>query len=260
MSTLSMPSSSPRQLLTQDFGLGKISINYSRPLIKGRTVLAENSVLAPLGKLWRFGADAATQISFTDEMEIEGKKIPAGTYLVFAKPHETKWEIIFNTDITAGVRGYNEVNNVLVVEVPVHQTSIFADSFTIQLHSFTYETCVLEVNWANISVAIRFHTQIVDRLRESFNVQMQGENKPYFQAAVFNFMLEGNLPTALEYINIALTQVPDAFYMYFVKANIEKLMGDAAAATITATQCLDAAVAAGNDDYQRLALHFISNN
>ena len=171
-----MPSSSPRQLLTQDFGLGKISIHYSRPLTKGRTVLAENSLLAPLGKLWRFGADAATQISFTDEVELEGKKILAGTYLVFAIPQETKWEIIFNTDIAGGVRGYDEVNNVLAVEVPVHQTSVFADTFTIQLHSLTYETCVLEINWANISVAIRLRTQIVDRLRESFNVQMQGEN------------------------------------------------------------------------------------
>ncbi len=255
-----MPSSSPRQLLTQDFGLGKISIHYSRPLTKGRTVLAENSLLAPLGKLWRFGADAATQISFTDEVELEGKKILAGTYLVFAIPQETKWEIIFNTDIAGGVRGYDEVNNVLAVEVPVHQTSVFADTFTIQLHSLTYETCVLEINWANISVAIRLRTQIVDRLRESFNVQMQGENKPYFQAAVFNFMLEGNLPTALEYINIALTQVPGAYYMYFIKANIEKLLGNAAEATITAKRCLDTAVAAGSDDYQRLALHFISNN
>ncbi len=258
MNTLSMPSSSPRQILTQDFGLGKITINYARPLIKGRTVFEENSILAPLGKFWRFGADAATQIIFTDDVEIEGKKIPSGTYIVFAIPHETKWEIIFNTDIAAGLRGYDAANNILVVELPVQKSATFSETFTIQLHSFQYESCVLAVNWANVSVSIKVTTQIVARLKESFEAQMQGEKKPYFQAAIFNLMLTGDLPKALENIDIALAEAPGAYYMHFVKANIEKLLGNSEAAKKTAEQCIEAAVAAGSQDYQRLAKDFIS--
>ena len=260
MSTLSMPSSSLRQTLTQDFGLGKISINYSRPLVKARTVFGENSILAPLGKLWRFGADAATQISFTDDVEIEGKKIASGTYLVFAIPNENNWQIIFNADIASGWRGYQEANNVLAVDVPVKQNTNFTETFTIQLHSFAYESCILEVNWANVTVSLNIRTHIINRLRESFDIQLQGEKKPYFQAAVFNFVLEGNLPKALEYVNNALAQVPDAYYMYCVKARIEKQLGIVEAAKATALKCLETAVAAGSDDYQRLAKDFIANN
>lgn len=255
-----MPSSSPRQNLTQDFGLGKISINYSRPLIKGRKVFGENSILAPFGKLWRFGADAATQINFTDDVEIEGQKVQAGTYLVFAIPQETKWKIILNTDIAAGLRGYDAAKNILEVEVPVQNTSVFSETFTIQFHSFGYETCVLEVSWANVSVSIKIGTHIVARLKESFEAQMQGEKKPYFQAAIFNLMLAGDLAKALEYIDIALAEVPGAYYMHFVKANIEKLLGNSEAAKKTAEQCFEAAVAAGSNDYQRLAKDFISRN
>lgn len=255
-----MPSSSPRQHLTQDFGLGKISINYSRPSVKGRTLFGENSILAPYGNLWRFGADAATQINFTDDVEIEGQKVPAGTYLVFAIPQEAKWKIILNTDIGAGLRGYDSAKNILEVEVPVQNTTVFSETFTIQFHSIGYETCVLEVRWANVSVSIKIGTHIVARLKESFEAQMQGEKKPYFQAAIFHLMLAGDLAKALEYIDIALAEVPGAYYMHFVKANIEKLSGHTEAAKKSAKLCFDAAIAAGSNDYQRLAKDFLSRN
>ena len=255
-----MPSSSPRQILTQDFGLGKITVNYSRPLIKGRTVFEEHSILAPIGKLWRFGADAATQISFTDDVEVEGKIIPNGTYLVFAVPYETKWEIIFNSDLAAGLRGYDPSKNILVIETPVHKSNAYYETFTIQLSSFEYESCFLQANWADVSVSITITTHIVERLSASFEQQMEGDKKPYFQAAVFNFMLVGDLPKALAYVNKALEGAPTAYYMFFVKANIEKLLGNVEASMQTAQQCLDAAVAAGSNDYQRLAQDFILKN
>jgi len=260
MSTLSMPSRSPRQIITQDFGLGKININYSRPSIKGRDLFKENSLLAPIGKLWRMGADAATQISFSDDVLIEGKEIKAGTYLLFAIPYQNKWEIIFNTDIEAGLRGYNPEKNILKVEVPVQETSFFTETFTINLHSFEFENCLLELNWANTSVSIKIETHIVERLRESFEEQLKGEKKPFFQASLFNLMLTGDLDKALEYINAALEQVPNAFFMFFVKANIEKRLGQLAEAKKTAKQCFDAAVIAGNEDYQRLANDFIAKD
>jgi hypothetical protein len=258
MNNLSMPSSSPRQMLTQDFGLGKITINYSRPSIKGRTVFDTNSILAPFDKLWRFGADAATQISFTDDVKVEGNKIPAGSYLLLAIPQESKWQIIFNTDIQAGLRGYNQEKNILVLNVPVIKKVAFVETFTLQLHSFEDESCCLEVNWGNVSLSINIETQIVERLKLSFEDQMKTEQKPYFQASLFNFKLGQNLPKALEYITLAISQVPGAYYMYFVKANIEKKLGDKLSAKKTAEECFEAAVAAGSEDYQRLAKDFIS--
>ena len=64
---IKMPQASTTQKINQDFGMGSIELTYSRPNIKGRTVLKEKSELAPLGSLWRLGANAATKIKFTDK-------------------------------------------------------------------------------------------------------------------------------------------------------------------------------------------------
>jgi Tfp pilus assembly protein PilF len=73
-------------------------------------------------------------------------------------------------------------------------------------------------------------------------------------------MFTGDFLKALEYINLALEEAPGAYYMHFVKANIEKQLGDLEAAKKTAQQCFDVAVSAGSHDYQRLAKDFISKN
>ena len=67
---IKMPAPSTTQKINQDFGMGAIELTYSRPNIKGRTVLKEKSELAPLGSLWRLGANAATKIKFTDACHV----------------------------------------------------------------------------------------------------------------------------------------------------------------------------------------------
>ena len=63
---IKMPAASPTQTITQEFGLGKIDIVYSRPSLKGRAAFGEGSLLAPNGIVWRTGANAATKITFSD--------------------------------------------------------------------------------------------------------------------------------------------------------------------------------------------------
>src|ERR1700759_2099448 len=81
-----MPAASSTETLIQDFGLGTITITYSRPNLRGRTVFQENSLLAPTGKLWRTGANAATKIRFSDWVEIGGKKLDSGSYALYTIP------------------------------------------------------------------------------------------------------------------------------------------------------------------------------
>jgi hypothetical protein len=69
-----LPQASPNATIIQNFGIGKITLVYSRPSIKGRTLFMNNSDLAPLGKLWRTGANAATRLSFTEKVKIWWKR------------------------------------------------------------------------------------------------------------------------------------------------------------------------------------------
>lgn len=74
---LKIPQPSSGQTIIQDFGLGKITLTYSRPNVKGRKIFGG---MEPMGVVWRTGANAATRIKFTDDVKIEGKDLPAGEY------------------------------------------------------------------------------------------------------------------------------------------------------------------------------------
>ncbi|TKC04985.1 DUF2911 domain-containing protein [Pedobacter frigoris] len=94
-----------------------IKVIYSRPSKKGREIFG---VLEQYGKIWRLGANESTEIRFYKPAVIEGKKIKAGTYSLFAIPNKDKWVLIFNKQLDKwGAFTYNQQKDVMRVEVPV---------------------------------------------------------------------------------------------------------------------------------------------
>ncbi|MFQ5927556.1 MAG: DUF2911 domain-containing protein [Terriglobia bacterium] len=87
------PRPSPNAGVSQTIGVTEVSISYGRPGVKGRQIWGE---LVPYGKVWRTGANEATTISFSNDVTIEGQKLPAGTYALFTIPTENEWTIVFN--------------------------------------------------------------------------------------------------------------------------------------------------------------------
>lgn len=70
-----------------------VTIEYGRPKVKGRTIWGG---LVPYGKVWRTGADEATTITFSADVEVGGEKLAAGAYALFTEPGENEWTVIFN--------------------------------------------------------------------------------------------------------------------------------------------------------------------
>lgn len=94
-----------------------IRINYSRPQKKGRVVFGE---MEKFGAVWRLGANENTEIRFSKEVEIGGKKVSAGTYSMFAIPAKENWTIILNKQTDRwGAFTYNEQKDLLRTTVPV---------------------------------------------------------------------------------------------------------------------------------------------
>ena len=89
------PAPSPAQKIDQTVGLTDVSLEYSRPAMRGRTIFGG---LVPYDKLWRTGANANTKITFSDAVEIGGKNLEAGTYAVYTKPNAEQWEVYFYSD------------------------------------------------------------------------------------------------------------------------------------------------------------------
>ena len=93
LAQLDLPRPSPKATVSQTVGLTDITITYCRPGVKGRVIWGG---LVPYDQVWRTGANEATTITFSDEVTIEGTKLPAGTYGLFTIPGKDEWTVIFN--------------------------------------------------------------------------------------------------------------------------------------------------------------------
>src|SRR6476660_9378734 len=103
------PAPSSSQTIEQSFGLGKVTLNYSRPNMKGRKVFGD---LVPFGAVWRTGANTATTLTFSEDVSIAGQKVPAGKYALFTIPGQQEWTIIINkTNQQWGSYAYNQADD-----------------------------------------------------------------------------------------------------------------------------------------------------
>lgn len=107
---------SPKASSSQTIGPSTtITIEYSRPGVKGREVWGD---LVPYGKVWRSGANEATMITFSEDVLIEGQKLPKGAYGLFTIPSETEWTVIFNkTAEQWGSFNYDATQDALRIKV-----------------------------------------------------------------------------------------------------------------------------------------------
>ena len=245
-----MPAPSPTQTVKQDFAIGIIELTYSRPLAKGRKIFGD---LVPYNKLWRTGANAATKIAFSEPVEIGGKKLDSGSYVLYTIPGIESWEIILNRGLKNwGTDGYKESEDVLRISVPVFKMKNKMESFTMGFSDVKPETCSLDIQWEKTMVSIPLRANFKDKVRAQIEAAMKTEKKPYWAAAQFYNEYDKNLTLALENSTKAIEGNKEAFWMWIYKAKIQKEMGDMAGAMESSKKSMELATAAKNDDYVKM--------
>ena len=124
-----------------------ITIDYSQPSIKGRTIGKE---LAPYGKVWRTGANEATIFEITKDAQINGKyPLKAGKYGLYSIPTEKNWTLIFNKGWNQSGLAYKEADDVLRVEVPSQKAPQFTEKMTFRVN----KDGTVALLWGNTSVS-----------------------------------------------------------------------------------------------------------
>ncbi len=248
---VTMPAPSTTQTIIQDFGMGKIELIYSRPGIKDRQLFGPASELAPYGKPWRTGANAATKIHFTDNVTISGKSLDTGSYVIYTVPNRGQWDVVFSKGTAyPGSEGFKESDDVVRLKAPVAAVKEKIETFTMQFANVKNESCELHLMWGNTDVAVPITTNIKDRIRTQLEAAMQGDKKPYYQAANFYYEYDKNYQKALDNINKAIAENPSAYFMYLQKARIQRDMGDKAGAKASAIKTIELAKEAKNADYE----------
>lgn len=248
---LTTPQPSPTQVIKQNFGVGSVELNYSRPAKKGRKVMGD---LVPFGKVWRTGANAATTLTFSEDVTIGGKDIKAGKYGLLTIPDAEKWTVIISKDVTVNQpAAYKQENDVVRVDVPVIKLPFPVENFTINFADLTGSSCNLQMMWENTFVQFAITTNTDGKVMKQIDDVMNKDNKPYFNAASYYYDNGKDLNQALTWINKALETNKEAFWMHLLKARIHNKLGDKAAAKAAAMACKEYAEKAKNDDYVKMA-------
>jgi hypothetical protein len=143
---------SPKASVMQVVGFTEIQIDYGRPGVKGRKIWGE---LVPYNRVWRAGANEATVISFSNDVTIEGKNLPAGKYSFFTIPNKDEWVLIFNRAAEQwGAFEYNESQDALRVTVK-QQENNFVEWLTYSFSKTGDHSAVINLKWEKLKVPFK---------------------------------------------------------------------------------------------------------
>ena len=247
---LKIPQPSTLQTLQQDFGLGQISITYSRPNVKERKIFGETE---PYGLVWRTGANAATKLKLTDTIMMEKHQVLPGEYALFTIPGENEWTVILNqTAQQWGAYSYDSSKDVLRFKVRPGKIDKKMETFTIQFANAFVDHCDLELSWENTVVSLHLETDVDARVMANIDELMKGDKKPYYFASIYYYNHDKDMNKALSWINEVDKNSSDAYNIKYWKARIQLKMGDKAGAIESANQGLKQAMAEPNAEYIRL--------
>ena len=246
------PQPSPAAKMEQVVGLTDVTVEYSRPAMRGRTIFGD---LVPYGEVWRTGANANTKITFGDNVTIDGQELKKGTYAIFTIPNETSWDVIFYSDANnwGTPQKWDESKVAAKTTVEVEEMPMNIESFTLTFDDVKTGSAVLGMLWENVYVGVTFEVPTDKITSKSIETVMAGPSgNDYFQAASYYHTEGKDLKQALAWMKKATAGDNPPFWYLRKMSLIQADLGDKAGAIATAKKSLESAMKANNADYVKM--------
>ena len=247
------PQPSPKAKVMQTIGMTDVTVEYSRPGMKGRTIFADDG-LVPYGQMWRTGANKNTMITFDKDVTIAGNEIEAGTYAIFTKPMQGQWEVYFYTDTEnwGTPREWDEDKVAAKVTAKTVTMDEKMENFTIMFDELTNTGGNMYMGWANTLAIVPIRVGTDKEATASIERTLAGPSaRDYYSAATYYYESDKDLEQAYTWIKKANEMEPGKFWMVRRQALIESKLGKKDAAIATAKKSKELAQTAGNMDYVR---------
>ncbi len=234
------PRVSPMASVQQTVGAAEISITYSRPSVKERTIWGE---LVPYGEVWRTGANEASTITLSHDAAINGQKLPAGTYGLFTLPQKGgEWTVIFNKEAEQwGAFQYKESEDALRVQVKA-QPAGHTEAFLISVAEVDAESAVVHMAWDKLlipfEVSFKMDEVILAKARKEVEGAEASQGRQVWNWANYYLQQGTNLEEALGWSKIVADNAPDLYWSHALKARLESKAGKAAEAAATGEKAL----------------------
>ena len=248
--TIKTPPASTTQTVKQDLGIGSVELSYSRPNVKGRKIFGD---LVPFGKVWRTGANQATTLNFSEEVMVGGTKVKAGKYGLVSIPDKGEWTLILTKQLdVTNPAAYKQENDVVRVKAKTAATAVPVETFTMQFANVKATGADLQISWDNTWVALPITTDVDKTVMTQIDNIMNKDNRPYFQAGLYYLESGKDLKQALTWLDKAVEQQPEAFWIHHQRANALAKLGRKDEAKQTAQKSMELAKKQNNADYVSL--------
>ncbi|AHM58579.1 hypothetical protein D770_01525 [Flammeovirgaceae bacterium 311] len=251
---IKMPQASPAEKTSTTIGLTDVTLEYSRPGVKGRERNIFGGML-PYGEVWRTGANASTKVTFSDSVKVSGQWLPGGTYALYTIPGQDEWTVIFNKNLELwGSMGYKQEEDALRVKVKPVNTGEPAETFTINFSNFTNNSANMNIMWDFTKVSVPIETEVDSKVMAQIQSTM---SKPvdnggtYFQAANYYYRNGKDKQQALEWVDKALEK-EDRYYIHYLKALILADMNKPKDAIKAAERSKELAKTGNNPEYVKM--------
>lgn len=251
---LETPQPSPFSKVEQKVGLTDVTLEYSRPSMRGRAIFGD---LVPYGKLWRAGANKNSIITFSTDAVINGTALKAGSYAIFVTPHERSWEIAFysNTENWGAPKELDRSKIAANIKVETMKAPMKVETFTMTFDNLTNSSAELAFLWEDTMASVKFELPTDKLTMVSIEKALKGNPtaNDYYAAAVYNISEGKDLKRAQEWMDKAIDMMDDpAFYQLRQQSLLYAQLGDKKKASEIAKISLKKSKEAGNEDYVKM--------
>lgn len=248
------PAPSPAAKTMQTVGLTEVTVEYSRPSKKGRTIFGD---LVPYNELWRTGANKNTMITTSDVLIFDKDTLQAGTYAVFTKPMDGKtWDVVFykSTENWGTPENFDEKMVAVSTKAMVSSTADVTESFTISIDNVSADGAHLVFAWDKTKAKVPFAVATKSTVMANIEKTMAGPSaSDLYAAGDYYYSEKKDLKQALEWVDKAITMRGDApFWMLRKKSLIQAELGDYKGAVATAKLSLEGAKKANYTNYIKM--------
>ncbi|MEQ8323297.1 MAG: DUF2911 domain-containing protein [Vicingaceae bacterium] len=243
-----LPMPSPTSTVMQRVGLTDFEIVYSRPGVKDRKVFGE---LVPYNKMWRTGANKATALTISDDVEVHGQKLNAGVYAIFTIPGEKEWEVIFNKNTEQwGTYDHKDSEDVLKIKVP-SETAEYTESMLMYFDDLKDESATLNLQWEKTRISIPIKVEVGAKAEANILAaikEAEGTKSVYRNAARYYLTNNMDAAKALEWAKKSV-DMGKVYWNMTTLASAQAANGMKKEAIKTAEQAKALAVEAKSDFY-----------
>jgi tetratricopeptide (TPR) repeat protein len=251
---LTLPQTSPREHIRQTVGLTTLELDFSRPSVRGRKIFGG---LLPYDSVWRVGANAATTLEISDDIQIEGQKLAKGKYALFVKPGKNQWTLLINRNPEIWGTEYRASETMLKLTTKTQNTE-FTESLMINFDNLRNDSATLVIRWENTMARFPLAVPTNDKALENIKNATQGTSGIYSQAANYLLMNGGDLKTAMDYANKSIS-LEEGFYNNWVKAQILAKQGNYKDAATYINKAVEMGKASGSNSSYRFYSERIEN-